>query len=65
MSRDLIDIFVWILENPADKKGIKIKNAHGLTTWLPKSQIKEIKPLENGKARLTLPEWLADQEGLI
>lgn len=33
-------------------------------TWLPKSQI-EIEPAGNGLVEITLPYWLAYEQGLI
>ena len=34
------------------------------SVWLPRSQI-EIAPADNGLVEVTMPEWLAQQKGLI
>lgn len=33
--------------------------------WLPKSQIIEQNPLENGMVELVVPEWLAIERGFV
>lgn len=63
MPREVIDVTVRVLNRTA----LAVRVTDGTTdeaVWLPLSQI-EIEPAQSGYHTVTLPEWLAQEKGLV
>jgi hypothetical protein len=64
MRSDLIDLTVQLLHE-TDKAVRVTDSTPDKGVWLPKTQI-EIEPADKGGLHVvTLPEWLAEEKGLI
>jgi len=74
MKSDLVDIACAVRQDDPQKKAIAV--ADGTTEeieggrtrekwfWLPRSQI-EVEDQPDGTVIVTMPEWLAEEKGLI
>lgn len=59
---DIIDIECMILSETT--MAVNVDHGGDKACWLPKSQI-EIELLGKGKATITLPQWLAEEKGIV
>lgn len=60
---DIIDVTVIVKhETPA---AVRVEHGGKAPCWLPRSQI-EIEPNADGKTHtVTLPQWLAEEKGMV
>lgn len=64
-ASDLVDLKLILREDRALSIGVRpINEPHGKWIFLPKSQI-EYAHASAGYVEVTLPQWLAEQEGLV
>ena len=70
MKSDLVDLEVQVKCDATKNKAVAIYDFgfgdEGKTIWLPRSQIEiEYRDQSNRFATVTMPEWLAQEKGLI
>lgn len=66
-ASNLVDVMVYLMHDKAEKKAIAVRDpakAKGEWIWLPRSQI-EYFETEPGIVIVTMPNWLAEKNGLL
>jgi hypothetical protein len=66
-ASNLVDVRVYLMHDKPEKKAIAVRDPtkpHGEWIWLPRSQIEYVKR-EPGIVVVTLPDWLAEKNGLV
>ena len=66
MRSDLTDIEVMIHADAAKGVLVSTSGDRAEAQWLPKSLVEFEEPIQRGKAQIiTLPQWLAEEKGLV
>lgn len=68
MAKELVDLELQVKKDHEANKAIAVFNYNdkGKTVWLPRSLIEiEYKDQHRRTATITMPEWLAQEKGLI
>lgn len=66
-TSNLVDVTVYLMHDKPEKKAIAVTDPakpNGGWIWLPRSQIEYVKT-EPGIVIVTLPDWLAEKNGLL
>ena len=66
-ASNLVDVAVYLMHDKPEKKAIAVcdpAKTKAEWIWLPRSQIEYVKT-EPGIAIVTMPNWLAEKNGLL